>query len=413
MPGKGERTMTLIKKLGFAMPVVVIAFAFIATGTAGATALCESGTAPCPETETLPDNQTIEAELVANTKAVLVAGATTVECAESEWTAKSFAEPIGEVTGGEVSAFSFASCTPAGCVTFKAIRLPYAMEVEATGGGNGTAAFSSGGSGPPALEVNCGAAVLECTFTFMGAMPFEVIGAKGATAEVDTTKLEMKGKLCPKTAKFTAKYKVTTPASLFIANEVAPPVLCEVNTGPCPAGKSYATGTAIKAELESTVKFVYTLNGVKKEPTCPSSKIVGKTETASGRPIFGKITEWKFPGGCGGGLCETTALHLPYRFEIDRTNGGNGTIRWLSSGGGGPSVRIKCSILEDCTYGTSFFEFGLKGSATAPKFNWPTKIGLKGEAGALCSTTATLEGIGGSEEVPFKFTEPTALFVTS
>jgi hypothetical protein len=405
--------MRSIKLGGLTAAALLIAVAAFAASSASATALCKVTGAVCPENEPYPTNTTLKGTLVTATKAVLttdIVGA--LECEEADWTAESTTDQNSEVTGGAVSVFTLNACenAPVACPLGVTVTgVPYSMGVQATTAGNGRLRFAAG-KGPPGVAVNCG--IMECTFTF-GELPLEVTGGATAIAKINTSKMEWKGKKCPATAAtFTVEYKITTPAPLFIASEVAPPLLCKENKGPCPAGKSYGTGTTIKAELEKTVKFVYTLNGTKKEPTCPSSKIVGKT-TGAGRPIVGEITEWIFPGGCGGGLCETTALHLPYRFEIERSGKGNGTISWLSNGSGGPSVKIKCGLLEDCTYGTSSFTFELEGSLTAPKFYWPKKISLKGEAGALCSATATLEGIGGSEEVPFKFTEPTALFVTS
>jgi hypothetical protein len=183
--------------------------------------------------------------------------------------------------------------------------------------------------------------------------------------------------------------------------------------GPLPRRQSARPGHSLKAELGANVKFSYVFNGTKKEPSCTSSKVVGEV-TGLGRPITGEITKWEFPGGCGGGLCETTAQKLPYEFEIERTGGGNGTIAWSSGGGGGPSVKLKCGLFEECVYGATEFTFKLEGSVVTPRFYSPTKISLQRESGSslLCSETATWEGTG-SEEVKLKIASPPELFVTS
>jgi hypothetical protein len=384
------------------------------TASASATALCEVTGAVCPEGKPYPSNTTVKGTRKAPVNVILNTNIATMECTASSWAAETVADQNGELSTGGVSTWTFGGCSQVapfvpGC-TPAATGLPYALGAIATTPGNGTLVFAPG-LGSLAMKVACG--LIECTFTF-NELPLKVTGAATATASLSTTEMTFAGPKCPKTATLSAEYEITAPTPLFIAGEVAPPVLCQENKVPCPALKVLGLGTALKAELGANFKFSYVFNGTKKEPSCTSSKIVGEV-TALGRPISGAISKWEFPGGCGGGLCETTAQKLPYEFEIERTGGGNGTITWSSGGGGGPAVKLKCpGLFEECIYGATEFSFKLEGSATAPRFYSPTKISLKRESGSslLCSETATWEGVGG-EEVKFKITSPPELFVTS
>lgn len=404
--------MRSIKLAGVLLTLALAAIASAGAGSASATALCEVTGAVCPEGKPYADGTELKAKLPLGAKAKLTTNLGTLECEESTWKGKSAADQNGELTGGKITELIFNTCAvplpaplcPGGVV---ATGLSYGMSTEATTAGNGFFYFFGG---PPRLLVKCGA--IECTFTFSN-LPLEVTGGATAIAKINTSPIEMAGAKCPKTATLTAEYEITMPKPLFIAAEVAPPVLCEEFKSPCPAGKVVGVGRTIEAQLGANVKFSYLFNGTKKEPSCTSSKIAGKI-TAEGRPVVGELTKWEFPGGCGGGLCETTAQHLPYRLEFERTSGGNGTLEWLSKASGGPSVKLKCGVLEECIYGASSFEFKFEGSAIAPRFYRTTSIGLVRESGSslLCSETATLEGTA-SAEIKFKVTAPAELFMTS
>jgi hypothetical protein len=406
--------MKLVKMCGL-LAVVALLGAAIFTASASATALCEVTGAVCPEGKPYPTETTVEGTRKAPVNVILTTNIATIECTASAWTAVTVADQNGELSTGGVSAWTVGTCSqtapiaPPPCVV-ATLGLPYSLGTIATTPGNGTMVFAPG-LGSPALKVTCG--LIQCTFTF-SELPLKVTGAATATASLSTTEMTFAGSKCPKTATLSAEYEITAPTPLFIADEVAPPVLCKENKVPCPALKVLGVGTALKAELGANFKFSYVFNGTKKEPSCTSSKVVGEV-TALGRPISGEISKWEFPGGCGGGLCETTAQKLPYEFEIERTGGGNGTLTWSSGGSGGPAVKLKCpGLFEECIYGATEFGFKLEGSAVAPRFYSPTKISLQRESGSslLCSETATWEGTGG-EEVKFKVTSPAALFITS
>jgi hypothetical protein len=398
---------------GLVLAAVLTTMVLFGSGTASAVVLCEENKDPCPEAKTLPNGTVVKAENNAPGNITLTTNTTSVEC-ESKWTATTTADTHGEITGGEVSAFTMTPCSqvagPAcGAGVAATANLPYSLDVASSGSGNGEVAFFLGkGKGQPAITVVCGK--LDCTFTF-AEMPFEVAGGTGAIAEVNAGATKMEGKACPAFGVLGGEYKVTNPPKVFIAATTAPPVLCKSNTVPCPATEIWPLGTAFTASLGANLKFNYVFNGTKKEPSCTASSVNGKT-TGTGRPYIGQITKWEF-SNCGGGVCEISAQHLPYKFEIEESGGGNGTLTWRNETNGQPAVKIKCGgLFEECIYGTTYFGFELEGGAPNARFYWPTKVALARESGSslLCSETATWEGTG-SEEVKYKITSPAPLFV--
>jgi hypothetical protein len=397
---------------GFVLAAVLMTTALLGSGTASAVVLCEENKDPCPEAKTLPNGTVVKAENNAPGKITLNNNVTSIEC-ESKWTATTAADAHGEITGGEVTAFTMTPCSqvagPAcGAGVAATSHLPYSLDVASSGSGNGEFAFFTGKGGPPTITVLCGK--LDCTFTFTE-VPFEVKGGTGAIAEVNAIPTKMEGKVCPTLALLSGEYKVTNPAEVFIAAKTAPPVLCKSNTVPCPPTEIWPVGTSFTASLGASFKFNYVFNGTKKEPSCTTSSVAGKT-TSTARPDLGQITKWEF-SNCGGGVCEVSAQHLPYKFEIEESGGGNGTLTWRNESNGQPAVKIKCGgLFEECIYGTTYFGFELEGGAPNARFYWPTKVALTRESGSslLCSETATWEGTG-SPEVKYKITSPAPLFI--
>jgi hypothetical protein len=283
------------------------------------------------------------------------------------------------------------------------------MSVTASGGGNGTAYLTNGFGGTPSIKFECGAA-LNCTFSATELLPFEVTGGTPAKATLKGKASGWTGLICPKTsAELKGAFKVEPPASLFIVSAVAPPVLCSENAVPCPAGKAYGVGTALEGKFEAESRFVYTYLGENREPACKFSNLSGET-TEAGKPLRGEITP-SFET-CAGGACNVTAQGAPYEIEIDRTGGGNGWLTWSKLAGSEPTFKIKCGLTEECVYHASSIDFNLTGHLTVPKLRSVGKVPLTGSS-VGCSTTATWQGVGGVEEVRYKFTKPAALFVTS
>lgn len=398
--------MRLIKTLGVAVAAALAAMAFVVASSAPAATLCKSNANPCPEGEVYPSNTVVEAEKTA--AAVIHTDLVTVTCTTAKMKGTTLTTALGESDGGEITSLTFANCTRpvgVGCGVgggVTAVNLPYKFAAAASGGGNGTVALA-GGKGPPGLEVKCG--LIECTLTAsaLPVIPLTITGGNPASAEASTSLPEWKGTLCPKKlAELKAEYEVTTPKPLFIESEVAPPALCSLNIAPCPGPETYATGTAIKAELEAESKFVFSYKEALKEPVCKKSTAEGEI-TETGELVTGEFEKLEF-AECG--TCPVTTATAPYPFDIDRTGSGNGVMS-LS----GISFTLKCSILEVCTYHATGVDFTLTGGAIAKLVS--PKIALTRESGLLCSATATWEGVGGVEQVKYKIAAPSPLFVRS
>jgi len=405
--------MRFSKILGAATAALVVIVCLLGAASASASTFCASNTNPCPESEIKYSGKAIEATL--KSPSVLVKSSIQeFECTASKWKAVLKTDGSGELATGEVSEFEIASCKtlPApgvACGAGTISGLPFGFGGAAGTGGNGTVVFATGAKGPPAAAFNCGKFV--CTVR-AGEIPMEFAGSLTApTVKMKWTKMEFSGLSCPASAEVTAEYKVTSPAALFLESAVASPVLCKKNEAPCTPANTLGTGTALKAEFEAESKFAFTYGGVKKEPACKFSKLEGKT-TAAGKPIVGEVTTLKFET-CAG--CTVEALHTPYKLEIDRTGEGNGNgwLRVSSNGSGPPTFLIQCTLTEKCTYETPSIEFGLTGAEAPaiPKLA-SSAVELTGSS-ALCSTSATWEGVGGVSEVKYKFLAPVSLFVRS
>jgi len=409
--------MNSLKALGTATAVAATGLLLLFSSSASATALCKTNTNPCPQAEIYASNSKLKAKLKAPAaKLVLTTTIEKVECEASEITGKWQTDGSGEYTTGEVSVLEIVSakCEALGvkkkCTKMEMLHLPYAVEASATGGGNGTVTLVNGGSGLPALEVVCGN--INCTLT-ANSLPLTVAGGGPAIAELKGSGTQFQGTKCP-TLLFTveAEYEVTEPTppgeSLFIESAAAPPVLCKANQIPCVGGNIIGVPAPLKAAYSAAAKFKYTYLGENKEPTCNFSKFEGET-TAAGKPIVGEFS-LSFET-CAGGACNVTAEGGPYKLEIDRAGGGNGTMTWRKLSGSEPTFKIKCG-LQECVYKATSIGWTITGSATAPTFATSGGVGLTGSS-IGCSSTATWEGVGGVAEVKYKFTAPTALFVTS
>jgi hypothetical protein len=402
--------MRLVKLLVAMACAFLLATAIGGAGIASADTPCKVSTNPCPEASTFSGSNSIKGGLVAGTTVLLKNSIVNVKCTSSAWTGSFSTDGTGEFSAGEIATLTFGgpceTVTAEPCSIFVAKGLHYGFSMSASSAGNGTITIFK-----PALEVECGTGPsIRCTFTApLGSLPLEVTGGTPAKAKANAVSLQREGTICPASAELTAEYEISAPSPLFIVKEVAPPVLCKKNVAPCLAGDIYPTGTTVKAEFEANSKFTYSYNSVAKEPACKVSKAEGKT-TEAGAAIKGEWSLFTLKE-CGGGVCTMTATNFN-RFEINRTGGGNGTMRWYGSTGS-PSVEIICNAVEKCNYSVGEVSFTLTGGTPAKLLSQRVTLNRKSSLETLCSATATWEGVGGVEEVKYTLIEPSPLFVRS
>jgi hypothetical protein len=395
--------------------LVLVILATGLSGSAPAANLCEGAGTPCPDGKTYT-NKTIKAVLVWPF-AELHTDIGNIECTKGALEAPTETSKLGEFASGILTVLEFETCTdfrpplPPEACTLTAINLPYGLGLTATGGGNGKLEIVTG---TPGFLAQCGAAI-NCTFEYPGTSLTVTSGgvppAPAPKLTASIAKMTWEGEACPKKlATWAAEYEVTEPRPLGVTSEATPSALCSENAKPCPAAKTYGSGTATEGKATANFKFAFKYNEANKEAECTSLVSKGKTTGTSGA-VIGEITALTFGTGgkCGG--CTVTAQNLPYKLEIERSGGGNGTMVWRTSGKGDPQVLIKCGgLLEECTYGAAELPFTITGAAVAT-YVLP-KTTLSKQSGTLCSSTATWEGVGGTSESKYEFASPAPLFVT-
>jgi hypothetical protein len=134
-----------------------------------------------------------------------------------------------------ITELTFAKCTitvageslecSVGGESGNANNTPYGTTLQANGGGEGSLTITSGSGANPGLTTVCmtkkGVTVVSCTFSKGPplALAFQGGAPMGANIEVNELSLERAGTKCPSTAKWTAKYFVTTPnEEIFATN---------------------------------------------------------------------------------------------------------------------------------------------------------------------------------------------------
>lgn len=406
--------MTYLKTISAASAAAFVVLLLCVAGSASATALCEENKSPCPEGKSYAAGTLIAATAPGKLK-LSAPPLGTVEC-DSEIEGKWQVDPYGEFTTGTITKLTLAKCAepPPGFACgagTTALNLPYRIgAVAATGGGSGTVALVNDGSGQPSLKFECPS--VNCTFK-ANEILLTVTAGKPASAEPAASKTEWEGSKCPVVAPtLTGKYIFTKPATEFaVESGVAPPVLCKINVVPCaPPAEIYPVPSTFTGQLAAEARFSYTYLGETREPTCKISKFTMSTTTA-GKPLLGEVTALNFEN-CAGGACNVTALNTPYRSEIQRTGGGNGTAAWSQASSGEPTFKIKCGLTEECVYKVPEIDWTLTGGLTAT-LSAASGVSLTGSS-VGCSSTATWQGVGGVTQVKYNFTAPNAsVFVHS
>jgi hypothetical protein len=171
---RGDKTFALLPMLA----VLLVAIAHTDSASA-ATTLCKGEWDPavCPAGERYPAGAEFKAPLrfAGFSEAKLVAGSLTVKCTASTLLFKT-SEAAGAPLHGEVTEFTFGSCT--GCTNVTAIHLNYAMELERTAPGNGSLTLKNAGGGNPAIKISGCPGGISCIYKA------EALGAPIAAAMV-------------------------------------------------------------------------------------------------------------------------------------------------------------------------------------------------------------------------------------
>lgn len=143
--------------------------------------------------------------------------------------------------------------------------------------------------------------------------------------------------------------------AIFIATAImgpgsaSPTALCkdEPKGGTCgsPYEVTKIEGKSVGAELNTPVGTVLCLS---------SGSFIGETtekHTGEGKPLKGKVTQMTF-SSCkvGGTPCTVQSVNTPYVALFSWTTGGEGDLKFESSGVGTPGISIACGASIECTY---------------------------------------------------------------
>jgi hypothetical protein len=154
-----------------------------------------------------------------------------------------------------------------------------------------------------------------------------------------------------KTLGFAAVAAITAMALLGAGSAMAntSTSLCKVSTNPCPAASLYASGTLVEG-LATNPVLLGTFFGLTGTVECEHSVVAGKTESALGNPLVGKITSITFTGNCHssfGGSCTVTTAKTG-KLDLLRTGSNVGLATSL-----GNEISVSCSGFPtiECTFG--------------------------------------------------------------
>ncbi len=206
--------------LGLAAVAAMALMAFIGAGSASASELCSTNTAPCTGTM-YPEKTAISAKLKGSTVATLTTSTGTVRCAKSTVGGETTnTGTTGEAVFGTITSLTFTECKLAFFFTcsIASVGLPATAEVAATGGGKGSMTVTEDGSGEPGATVECFGGGLNCTFTTPD-ITLDVNGGNPAIVVASQEELVAEGTECPtEVSKWDAEYEVTAPKPLFVVH---------------------------------------------------------------------------------------------------------------------------------------------------------------------------------------------------
>jgi hypothetical protein len=390
----------------------VVAMALVGAGSAAATALCEEApkAGACTGEKTFEPEAQIQATA---TSPFLVTNGEDVNCESSKATLKGKTiGAAGVAAKGTVTALSFSGCklTGGATCTVESVNTPYLAEVSWTSGSNGTLAIKDNGGGKPGAAVSCAGGLLACVFSAEPSLGVEGGNPAAATASKVAMSLSTKEGFtnCPKEAQWSATYKTTSPAAVYVANESTPAgVLCKEATSPCPFAGKYPAGQEIAAEATApSLKNSVDTIGCGKS----TLKIAGKTAGSGTEPATGQVQSLGF-FECKmkklGTSCTLTAINLPYKNEFDWVSVTSGTLTIKkSSEGGDPQVTVKCGVILSCIYsveGPLAFEGGNPAKFSLPEAQLKP---IKAVGFETCPKEANWE------KVSYQVSTPAPLFLT-
>lgn len=392
-------------KLTLAFAAIVTAIGLVGPSSSPASILCTTNESGCPSESTY-ENGLIHFFLAE--KATIVTNLGTITCKGNNGGTITNTGGEGNAVESEIGSFAFFECKESKgfACTLTSKNLPYEAKFEGSGG-NGTMVVSD-----PlvlAVEASCPSAPINCMFS-VESMSFTVTGGSPATLVASNIALARSGAQCPTSAIFSGEYKTSgflSPLAMFIVDGALspPPVrLCKGNaTTICSWLARHPIGTALEGGLEGDSVFEFHYQGKPREPWCEEATFAGKT-TEAATPLIGEVSAMTFKK-CGGGVCAVEAQAMPYKTEIEKTTGGNGTFTLANGGGGPPKIEINCGKAFICVYDASNAIFTLTGGES-PKLAIAQTLekdaSSEAECGATMDWTAT-----------YKLTKPTPLFVTS
>ncbi len=283
------------------------------------------------------------------------------------------------------------------CWPASAGNMPYNMEFEGSGG-NGSMVLSD----PTAVKITTKCAFKTCIFSTSNKIEFKFTGGSHAVMVANNVPVSS-GPECPAT--MSVELKSAIPSSQFIVEGAASPAtrLCKANTGPCTKSNRHPIGTTLEGTLEGNSVFEFLYEGKLREPACEGGTLTAKT-TEAAQPLIGEVSAMSF-SKCGAGVCAVEAQSLPYKAEIEKTTGGNGTLVLVSGGSGAPKIEVNCGKSFKCIYKATSVSFSVTGgnpAKLAVSQTFEKDAASEAECGASMTWKAT-----------YKLTKPTPLFVTS
>jgi hypothetical protein len=164
---------------------------------------------------------------------------------------------------------------------------------------------------------------------------------------------------------------------------------------------NWGTGTTVRAEKEVSMKFKEGLYNV----TCTTSKLEGQLSSAAAPPAAALMftVEYLNCTSEAGKSCKVEALQKPWQTLFNTSGGGNGEVVVSPI-----EVEIECDAVK-CLYGGRMIA-NATGGATPTTTSPPVNLTRRTGSGMTCKQFGTLEGVGGTGAVKYKFTLPTGGF---
>ena len=386
--------MKRISVIAIAAIAALALTAAVGAASASATVLCKTGklSGACPIGESYGVGTETSASLVPGTNLVirLANGQEWSNCSAATLKSKvTDAGGPGKVVKTQDLSGSFGSCArPTKFVQYGS------GEVKYTDPGNGELVNSG-----TRFEINTSG--FSCIYKFPTST--KVTGGSPSKLELNEAPLTLavNGGGCPEVLKITAKYNISSPASLFVEDQESPStVLCKANEGTCASGNIYSAGTNVKAGLKASTSFSLTNSQGESISSCKASSLTGQVVDPGG---VGKEAAVVDVSATSFGSCSVPleALGLPWHAEIKRsgaTGSGTATVTNLS-------VKATTPFYGVCIYGGSP-TFTLKGGTEAEIAAAGVSLAKQPGSTFVCPSTVTLNA-------SYLLSEPAPLFVSS